>query len=318
MRRYDILALGELNADLLLNRIHGLPEVGKEKFADKMDLVMGSSTAIFAANASVLGAKVAFMGMIGKDAFGTVVKDSLRTKGVYVDHLIERRDIGTGLTVVMNYDNDRANVTYPGAMSDMGYGHIDFSVVKQSRHVHISSIFLQQNLLKDLYRIVTHIKECGATVSIDTQWDPTEEWLFDWKRILPLTDVFMPNEKELMCLTGKNSVESAVDMLSPYSHNIVVKMGTAGSLLVQESGKRSVLPAFLNSEVVDAIGAGDSFNAGFVSAFVKGLPLAECQRVGNLMGAVNTTAAGGTGAFTSKEAVVRVAMERFSQELILR
>jgi sugar/nucleoside kinase (ribokinase family) len=98
---------------------------------------------------------------------------------------------------------------------------------------------------------------------------------------------------------------------------MVVKCGSKGSLLVRKDGSRNFLPAFLNKEVVDAIGAGDSFNSGFVSAFVKGLPLELCQQTGNLTGAVNTTAAGGTGAFTSLEAVRAICQERFGQAIAL-
>ena len=73
----------------------------------------------------------------------------------------------------------------------------------------------------------------------------------------------------------------------------------------------------LNKSVVDAIGAGDSFDAGFVAAYVMGKPLEECQRIGNLTGAVNTTAAGGTGAFRSKAAVQEAAQKHFGQTLDL-
>lgn len=82
MKQFDIIALGELNVDLILNQIEGEPEIGKEKFAKQMTLTLGSSTAIFAANAAALGAKVAFCGMIGDDSFGDLVASSLRAKDV--------------------------------------------------------------------------------------------------------------------------------------------------------------------------------------------------------------------------------------------
>ena len=97
---------------------------------------------------------------------------------------------------------------------------------------------------------------------------------------------------------------------------MVVKMGSKGSLLVRKDGSRNFMASFLNKEVVDAIGAGDSFNSGFVSAFVAGHPLEDCQRNGNLTGAINTTAAGGTGAFASREAAEATAKEKFNTELL--
>ena len=59
MKTFDVIALGELNVDLILNRIAGFPEVGKEIFARDMICTLGSSTAIFAANVSALGARTA-------------------------------------------------------------------------------------------------------------------------------------------------------------------------------------------------------------------------------------------------------------------
>jgi len=115
MKPYDVIAIGELNVDLLLNRIDGFPEIGKEKFAGDMLLTLGSSTAIFAANSAALGVRTGFAGMIGRDTFGELVKRSLRDKGVDTRFVIESDACATGATIVMNYGEDRANLTYQGA-----------------------------------------------------------------------------------------------------------------------------------------------------------------------------------------------------------
>lgn len=317
MKQFDIIALGELNVDLLLNNIEGFPVIGKEILAHNMNLTLGSSTAIFAANAASLGAKVAFVGKIGKDGFGDLVKKSLNERWVDTSYIIDSPTEATGLTVILNYDNDRANVTYPGAMDHLGLKDIDKRTIALAKHVHISSIFLQKQLHEDIYEIVRLLKSMEVTVSIDTQWDPAEEWRFDYKSILPMVDIFMPNEKELMALTAKDSMEDAVEAIKPYINVAVIKMGTKGSLLITKEGIRKMLPSFLNNNVVDAIGAGDSFNSGFLTSFVKGKDLEYCQWAGNLAGAINTTAAGGTGAFKSKNAVMQAAKNYFGQELSL-
>lgn len=108
MKPYDILAIGELNVDLILNNIDGEPEVGKEKFAGDMILTLGSSTAIFAANAAALGAKVGFVGMIGQDTLGNLIRESLEAKGVDTSMLIETDEHSSGATIVLNYGEDRA------------------------------------------------------------------------------------------------------------------------------------------------------------------------------------------------------------------
>ena len=317
MKRFDIAAIGELNVDIILNRIESEPEIGKEKFAKDMTVTLGSSTAIFAANAASLGSKVCFVGLVGKDSFGELVKTSLEAKGVDTRY-IKEGPTPTGATICMNYGEDRANLTYQGSMDVMGWDDIDKDVFDNARHIHLSSLFMQSALLRDIHKVLDAAAEKGITVSLDTQWDPVETWKLDYRSVLPKITVFMPNEKELQALTHKDSLEGAIAEVLPYLGNaMVVKCGSKGSLLVLKNGNMKLLPAYLNSDVVDAIGAGDSFNSGFISAFVKGLPLEDCQETGNLTGAVNTTAAGGTGAFTSLEHVREVCRGRFAKEIKL-
>lgn len=317
MKKYDIAAIGELNVDIILNRIESEPEIGKEKFAQDMTVTLGSSTAIFAANAAALGSKVCFVGLVGRDSFGDLVRTSLEAKGVDTRY-VKQGETPTGASICMSYGEDRAVLTYQGAMDIMGLDDIDLSVFDETRHIHLSSIFMQSGVLRDLEKILDLAAAKGVTVSLDTQWDPIEKWAFDYKKLLPKITVFMPNEKELQELTGKKTLASAIAEVEPYLGSaMMLKCGSKGSILIKKDGSRTALPAFLNSNVIDAIGAGDSCNSGFVSAFVKGLPLEECQRTGNLTGAVNTTAAGGTGAFTSLEAVRELCRNRFNQEIQL-
>jgi len=318
MKTFDVAAIGELNADLILNRIGGHPEVGKEIFADDMLLTLGSSTAIFAANIASLGARTAFVGMIGHDLLGSLVCTELERKRVDTSCLVRSDEHATGVTVVMNYDEDRANVTYAGAMNYMRFADIDPALFDRTRHIHLSSLFMQRGLLEDIGLVLERAREKGVTVSLDMQWDPAETWSFDYRRWLPLVDLFLPNEKELMALTRRSTPEAAVEEVRPYlGRALVMKCGSRGSLLVPREGEVRRQEACLNRSVVDAIGAGDSFNAGFVYAFVQGRPLDACQELGNLTGAVNTTAAGGTGAFASREEVIRRARECFNREIEL-
>lgn len=317
MKTYDVIAIGELNVDLILNKIDGEPEIGKEKFAGDMIMTLGSSTAIFAANISSLGSRTGFIGMIGKDSFGELVKNSLEEKGVDTSLLIETDKSATGATIVLNYQEDRANVTYQGTMDMMSLEDIDKAVFENTKHIHLSSIFLQSGIKKDLTEILSYAREKGVTTSLDTQWDPLEKWDFDYENILPLVSVFMPNEKELQFLTDSTTLEEAMEKIRPYINICIVKRGNKGSFMLSGNGENYSLEAFLNKDVVDAIGAGDSFNAGFIHYFVQGLSPQECQCFGNLTGAINTTAAGGTRAFSSKENVIRIAKEKFNHAITL-
>ncbi len=309
-RRFDVLVVGELNVDLILNSIDSFPEMGKEKLAKDMTLTLGSSSAIIASNLSALGAKVAFLGKIGADAFGNLVKDSLSAKKVNTDYLITSDKWNTGATIVLNYSEDRAMVTYPGAMEHLTINDISEEAISSAKHLHFSSYFLQPGIQKDIAPLFKMAKEKGLTTSLDIQWDPNEKWDFNYKEVLPFVDVFLPNEQETLLLTGESELDNAINRLALYSKNIVVKLGSKGSI-VSANSKSAFKKSFLNDNVVDAIGAGDSFNAGFIFKFINGYNIDECQTFGNLTGAINTTAAGGTAAFNNYEQILKTGKEKF-------
>ncbi len=311
---YDVLVVGELNVDLILDEIEKFPEVGKEVLAHKMTLTLGSSSAIFASNISSLGARVAFIGKIGKDKFGEVVLESLEKNNVDVSMVKIDEELGTGATIILNVEEDRANTTYPGAMDVLSINDISEEDIKKAKHLHFSSYFLQPGMWGDLGKLFRMAKKLGLTTSFDMQWDPAETWELDIADVLPGVDVFLPNENELMYLTGKNNLNDAINAVKEYTNLLLIKRGNKGSQVFHQN-KLMDLPPFLNEEVVDAIGAGDSFNAGFIYKFINGADISQCQEFGNLTGAVSTTAAGGTTAFTNYENFRKTAKERFGVSL---
>jgi len=313
-KMYDVLVVGELNVDLILDKIEKFPEVGKEVIARKMTLTLGSSSAIFASNIASLGARVAFIGKIGNDKFGEIVLESLRKKRVDVSMVKIDENAGTGATIILNVDEDRANTTYPGAMDLLTINDIHACDMEKAGHLHFSSYFLQPGMWGSLGELFRKAKKMGLTTSFDMQWDPGETWNLDIPDVLPNVDVFLPNEKELMYLTGKEELNDAIHSIKSYTNVLVVKRGNKGSL-VQYKDQLYDLPAFLNDHVIDAIGAGDSFNAGFIYKFINGCGIEECQMFGNLAGAISTTAEGGTAAFGDSGLFQKTAKERFKVDL---
>ena len=309
-KKFDVIVVGELNVDLILNQIDGFPEMGKEKLAGQMTLTLGSSSAIFASNLSALGAKVAFLGKIGQDSFADLVIESLQNKGVDTSMIIRDPGLNTGATIVLNYAEDRAMVTHSGAMEHLTIQDISPEMLKRIGHLHFSSYYLQPGLKKNVGQLFTMAKELGLTTSFDMQWDPAEKWDLDYKSVLPAVDVFLPNEQEILHLSGAKSFDLALQRISAYANTVAVKLGNEGSLSKSDGPTMRVAP-FLNKNVVDAIGAGDSYNAGFIFKYIQKAPVEECQEFGNLMGAINTTAAGGTTAFRDYEHIMRIAHAKF-------
>ena len=310
MKLFDVLVVGELNVDIILNGLASLPTIGTEILASEMAVTLGSSSAIFASNISTLGVRTAFLGKIGEDDFGNSVLDALQKKQVDTETIFMSSNKKTGATIILNYDDDRAMVTYPGAMEDLSVSEVEDQHLESARHLHVSSVFLQPKIQREVVKLFSRAKQKGMTTSLDIQWDPAEKWDIDFEKLLPFVDVFLPNAQELLAITKKKAIEEAIEILKPFANTIAIKMGKEGSLGVQGDTSIRYAP-FLNNKIVDAIGAGDSFNAGFIRAFIQGKALKECLRFGNICGAVNTTAAGGTGAFNSLDEIRIIAKDRF-------
>lgn len=310
-KHFDVLVVGELNVDLILNTIDKFPEIGKEVLAHQMTLTLGSSSAIFASNLSTLGTKVTYAGKIGRDNFGDHIISSLQAKGVDTSNIIHTPQHNTGATIVLNFSEDRAMVTYPGAMSHLTLEDISTERLLQARHLHLSSIFLQQGIRKDIVALFQQAKTLGLTTSIDPQWDPSETWDLDLKALLPHVDIFMPNTAELKALTGIADLQKALAYIREFGNAFVVKNGSEGAYL-WDGQSLYHQRAFLNTSVVDSIGAGDSFDAGFIHKFLQQRSWQECLEFGALTGAINTTRHGGTGAFENLNLVKTIAQSTFN------
>lgn len=313
MKPFDVLVIGELNVDLILNQIDQVAVVGKEVIANNMTLTLGSSSAIFASNLSTLGSRVMFAGKVGADDFGKHVLSSLSKKGVDVSNITSSKDVTTGATIVLNYGEDRAMVTHPGAMATLTINDIPDHLFRSAKHMHVSSVFLQPALKKNIVELFCKARSIGMTTSLDPQWDPSEEWDLDLQKLLPHVDVFMPNAKELECITGIQDAITAMRSLTT-TNIVVVKNGSAGAWLLHNNELLSQ-PSFLNRNVVDSIGAGDSFDAGFIHKFIQGKSLNECLEFAALTGAINTTMPGGTAAFEDINTVKKIAHASFNYTL---
>lgn len=308
-----LLVIGELNMDLILNGTPSFPELGKEKIADDFDLTLGSSSAIFAGNIARLGVTTGFCGMVGKDSFGETIIDSLQDFSIDTSNITVSPNHKTGLTAIIRHNNDRAMVTYPGAMEHFSLKDIPGQAFVGKQHLHISSLFLQPNIQKDLFEIIGKAKDHGLTISIDPQWDPQEEWKLDFKKLVGRIDFFLPNENEFLNIAEAETISEAIQKFQPHLSDgaIIIKQGTKGATCVTAQKVRQV-SGYLNEDPVDTVGAGDSFNAGFIYRFLQGDAIDRCIQFGNITGAVSTTASGGTAAIQSLDEVFNIAQNNLS------
>src|SRR6185295_12860075 len=128
--------------------------------------------------------------------------------------------------------------------------------------------------------------------SFDPNSDPSDRWHSNINSVLKYTDVLFVNEREAIKLTKSKSTQAALKTLGEKVRCVVVKRGAKGAIAIQDND------VFTDSgfrvKALDTTGAGDSFDAGFLSAYLMKQPLPECLRVGNACGALSAISIGGT------------------------
>jgi sugar/nucleoside kinase (ribokinase family) len=293
MSKLDITIAGEINLDLIL---YGLPEqmpTERELLASEFAITLGSSSAIVAHNLAALGSRVGFVTKVGDDNFGALAVERLRERGVDMTSVVHGAK--SGVTVILPHGTQRHILTYPGTIAELRFEDLDLSYLASSRHFHMSSMFLQCGLLGDVPELFRRMKSAGLTTSLDTNDDPEDRWGGDLEKTLPHVDILLPNEREAMRMSRADDLETAISRLAEKVKTVVVKRGASGAVAVQGSQRFS--SAAVPVEVIDPVGAGDSFDAGFLHQFLSGADITTCLSYGNLCGALSTTACGGTEAF---------------------
>ncbi len=289
--RLDLLILGDVNPDLVL-RGDVEPQFGQaERLVEDARLTIGGSGAITACGAARLGLAVALCGVVGEDVFGRWIRDELAARGVGVDGLTVDPGRPTGLTVVLSKPHDRAILTHPGTIAELSEDRIDRAVLRDARHVHVSSYFLQRRLAPDLPALFDEVRANGATTSVDPNWDPSESWDGGLAGLLTRTDVFLPNAAEVTRIAREGSAEDAIRALARSAALVVAKLGPDGAIAAH--GETVLQSAGIPTDPVDTTGAGDSFDAGFLASWLGGDPLQRSLAVANACGSLSTRAIGG-------------------------
>lgn len=307
MRRFDVTIAGELNLDLIL---YGVPEEiprERELLVSDMNLTLGSSSAIVAHNLASLGSRVGFISCIGDDPLGEMALKRLAAAGVDVSRVVVLPGRKTGLTVILQRGSWRNMLTYPGTIFDLRKEHLDIDYVAAAQHFHLSSYYLQRGLRPDVPELFKMLKAKGLTISFDCNDDPEDQWQGGIGEALQYVDVILLNEREVKRFSGADDVEMAAAQLAKIVPLVVVKLGAEGAV-ARRGDQQWSSPAF-KVEVIDPVGAGDSFDAGFLHEYLRGSDMNTCLTAGNMAGALSVTRPGGTEAFRD-----RVHRERFMAE----
>ena len=269
----DIAVLGNVNVDLLVSPAAEIPPPGHEWQVGSMTVRAGGAAANTALTLAALGTPPVIAGCVGDDGLGRVVLDELLSAGVEGVQVVP--GASTGISIAFEAPgHDRSFLSFLGALATF-----DPSLVPQScldhRFVLLCGYFLTPRMRGDgARRLLQQAKARGGTTLLDVGWD-LEDWPDATRaeviELLPLVDVFLPNELEATALMGAAEAADAARRLQRLSGGwVVVKLGAAGCLGVGPDG-REVAADAPSVEAVDTTGAGDAFNAGLLHALARGL-----------------------------------------------
>ena len=306
-RRFDLLVVGELNPDVLVVDAEAQPMFGQvETIVEAIRMEIGSSSAIAACGAARLGLRVAFVGVVGDDAFGRFILDALDRAGIDVGGCRIDPAVPTGATVIITRGEDRANLTAIGAIGELRASDVPRELLAAARHLHVGSTYLQRALTADLPELFAEARALGLTTSFDCNWDATEQWDAGIDRLLREADLFLPNLEEARRITARTAAPAAAGELlrrasegrepgRPFT--LAVKHGAGGAMAMRGAWEYEVAEAaVLPVDVRDTTGAGDSFDAGFLYGTLAGWPLRDALELGVACGSLSCLGIGGTAA----------------------
>jgi ribokinase len=286
----------DLCVDLILSG-NVVPRFGQaEQWLDGYALELGGSATIFGGQFARLGGGVALIGVVGEDAFGALVRERLQEIGVPADRIRSTAAVATGLGVsLVKPDGDRGMLTYSGGIGAVSEADLTEELLAGCRHWHIASYFLLEGLRAHWPAWLERCRARGVTTSLDTNWDPEDRWE-GVRELLPLVDVFLPNEQEARAIAGEADVFAAGGRLAAAGPLVVIKRGSDGATAFRAGQQWDLGPVPGEEQpltVMDSVGAGDNFDAGFLRGWLLDWEVAQCLRLGGRCARASLRAPGG-------------------------
>ncbi|MDF2923649.1 MAG: PfkB protein [Paenibacillaceae bacterium] len=263
------------------------------EYSATMEKSFGGAESNFAIGVARLGHRVGWFGRLGKDPLGLMILKRIRGEGVDISRAELTEEAPTGL-MLKEAISGKSFVYYyrkNSAASLMRPEHLDEEYIKQAKILHVTGITaaLSPSCRETLKEAIRLAKKHGVKVCFDPNLR-LKLWSLEEARetLLPLAeeaDFFMPGLDELKLLYQIDDFDEIIARLSKLSAVSIVKGGDNETYLV-ENGKVTAIPFFKAERVVDTVGAGDGFCAGFIVGVLKGHDLAEAVRLGSLMGSL--------------------------------
>ncbi len=266
--------------------------------------------AIFIDTVARLGHKAAIIGGVGEDDFGKNILDRLRKDGVDCNYVMKSRERATGVAFVTYFkDGSRKFIFHMGNTPAVEAKAPEVGTFKDVKYMHIMGCSLMANkeFAQEILKTMRMLVSYGAKISFDPNIRKelfSDNSLYEVvNEVLRNTSVFLPGVEELLLLSGEKNVESAVKKCFENSklEILALKNGAKGSTIYTRD--KVVEMGVYKVKQLDATGAGDCFDGGFIAGLVEGKDILEAAKMGAAAGALNAAAFGPMEGNISKEAV---------------
>ncbi|MEO7133657.1 MAG: carbohydrate kinase family protein [Vicinamibacterales bacterium] len=277
-----LLCAGEAFEDLIFVGLERLPDLGEEVKTDRFTATIGGGAVITAVQAARLGMKTTLISALGEHA---VMR--LKRERVIVTNLRKPNE-PHAITAALSTADDRAFVTYNGVNAKLEERLAKILPKAKATHLHLC--FYPHNC-RHWTAIVSKLRDNGITTSWDFGWNEPLTNDRGLTELIDTLDFLFVNDREARLYTGTSSLQDAIAEWRKRKAITVVKLGDQGAVWLTPD--RDILIPAPKVKAIDTTGAGDSFNAGFLVAWMNGKTPEQCLAAGNKVGAASTRKAGG-------------------------
>ncbi|TAK22859.1 MAG: sugar kinase [Chloroflexota bacterium] len=278
-------------------------ESGPLRFANTFTRHAAGTESNVAIGLARLGHSAAWFSRLGDDEFGQHITTVVRGEGVDTSHVIVDPDAPTGIVFKEKRELGARKVIYyrrGSAASRLSPADLDPDFIGQARILHLTGVTLalSESARSAVFAAASMARERGVTVTFDPNmrlrlWS-REEAVRVMRDLLPLCDIALPGHDEATMLTGVDDPDRAADAIGSLGPSIVaLKLGAEGALVVSPN-ERVRVPGVHLERIIDPVGAGDGFAAGFLAGQIRGWDLARSAQLGNTVGAFAMTVVGDT------------------------
>ena len=276
-----IHVIGNVQLDVLANPVTQLPVPGGDTIIDRIDVRTAGAAGNVSLALTALGVSHRLFGAIGDDNAGRWIHADLERIGMSQDLLVVPGG-ATGISIALEApERERAFLTAHGVLDSYGVGDLP-QIALQADYVLFTGYFSMPGMRGTGSRTLLQAARAGGGMTLfDTGWDP-DNWhgsaASEVLDLLPLVDIFLPNEPEATALSGLTDPVAAARQLAGVSGGwVVVKLGARGAVACNPAGQ-VISTAAPKVEALDTTGAGDSFCAGLVTELAGGHDMTDALR----------------------------------------